>query len=86
MCNNKCALIKIAFAVERMGIPYVPIASCVILRLKEGGGGGGGKLIIHEMENENPLKMHTAVNNFIDSPPFGQYIFNLFNLIAINHL
>ena len=52
---------------------------------ERGGGGGGGRLIIHEMENENPLKMHTAVNNFIDSPPFGQYIFNLFNLIAINH-
>ena len=35
-----------------------------------------GKLIIHEMEIENPFKMK-AVNNFVDLPPFGLYdIFN----------
>lgn len=62
---DKCSLINIASAVERMGIPCVPSAT-----------GNDNKLIIHEMEIGNPLKMDT-VNNFIDSPPFGLYdIFN----------
>ena len=34
------------------------------------------KLLINDMEVENPFKMK-VVNNFIDSPPFGLYdIFN----------
>ena len=31
-----------------------------------------GKLLINDMEIENPFKMK-VVNNFIDSPPFGLY-------------
>ena len=32
------------------------------------------KLIIHDMEIENPFsESHIVMNNFIDSPPFGLY-------------
>ena len=37
-CNNKCTLIKIASVVERMGIPYVPIAPGVHCQTEKGGG------------------------------------------------
>ena len=68
---DKCSLIKIASAIERMGIPCVPSATAGGFWSKN-----HDKLIIHEMEIENPLKMDT-INNFIDSPPFGLYdIFN----------
>ena len=37
------------------------------------------KLIIHDMEIENPFS-HIVMNNFIDSPPFGLY--DIFNLVS----
>ena len=68
---HKSSLIKIASAVEKMGLPCVPNVNsnrhCVE---------NEDRLIIHEMELENPFKMNT-INNFTDSPPFGLYdIFN----------
>ena len=68
---DKSSLIKIASAVEKMGITRVP-------SMTDHGYGveNDERLIIHEMEIGNPFKMD-VVNNFIDSPPFGLYdIFN----------
>ena len=45
---NKCTLIKIASAVERMGIPCVPTASGVQYQTEK-----DDRLIIHEIEIEN---------------------------------
>jgi hypothetical protein len=67
----KPALAEIASCVLKMGLPTIQsmIGKSCDDTIE-------GKLIIHEMEIENPFKMK-AVNNFVDSPPFGLYdIFN----------
>lgn len=70
MGHLKPALIEIANAVEKMMLPINPNF--------ESASNTNHKLIIHDMEIEDPLSgAHKCVNNFIDSPPFGLYdIFN----------
>jgi hypothetical protein len=67
----KPALAEIASCVFKMGLPTIQSIIGKTCDDKS-----DGKLIIHEMEIENPFKMK-AVNNFIDLLPFGLYdIFN----------
>ena len=70
---HKASLIEIANSVQKMKFPSIESLLCkntneLVQR--------DGKLLINDMEIENPFKMK-VVNNFIDSPPFGLYdIFN----------
>lgn len=69
----KPALVEIANAVEKMMLPIDPnFEKHDSLHENE------EKLIIHDMEIENPFSgSHVVLNNFIYSPPFGLYdIFN----------
>ncbi|XP_028410221.1 uncharacterized protein LOC114532826, partial [Dendronephthya gigantea] len=69
---DKITLIKIAAAVERMCIPLLP----TLTNDRKNGAASDERLIINDMEIENPFKM-SVMNNFIDSPSFGLYdIFN----------
>ena len=68
----KPALLEITKAVKKMMLPIDPGFE------KVDGTEENQKLIIHDMEIENPLTVsYDFVNNFIDLPPFGLYdIFN----------
>ena len=66
---NKGALAEIANSVRKMDI------SCICIHDKVCGE-KGNELFINDMQIGNPFKMTDLVNNFIDSPPFGLYIFN----------
>lgn len=61
----KPALAEIASCVRKMNLPTIPS-----IIGKSCGNNSDGKLIIHDMEIEDPFKIK-AVNNFVDSPPFG---------------
>ena len=69
---NKPALVEIAFAVQKMGLPCIQE-----MHTSTSGVQNEEQLFINEMQIGDPFKMDKFVNNFIDSPPFGLYdIFN----------
>lgn len=69
---HKPSLIEIANSVQKMKLPSIESLLCKNSNELQ----RDGKLLINDMEIENPFKMK-VVNSFIDSPPFGLYdIFN----------
>ena len=69
---HKPSLIEIANSVQKMKLPSIDSLLCKNTSepLRD------GKLLINDIEIENPFKMK-VVNNFLGSPPFGLYdIFN----------
>ena len=67
----KTALIEIASAVEKMMLPLDPK-----FERDNADSNLKGRLIIHDIQIEDPFSMKTK-NDFIESPPFGLYdIFN----------
>ena len=69
---HKPSLIEIANSVQKMKLPSIESLLCKNTNELQ----RDGRLLINDVEIENPFKMK-VVNNFIDSPPVGLYdIFN----------
>ena len=69
---HKPSLIEIANSVQKMKLPSIESLLCKNTNELQ----RDGRLLINDVEIENPFKMK-VVNNFIDSRPFGLYdIFN----------